>query len=142
MRVAYIDMRNTSHQCPRGLTLFSRSSPPRRVCNVTRIGCVSTTFTVHGVEYSHVHGRIIGYQFDTPSAFYYHTYTIDQTYIYGVSLTLIFFFPPSNYGPSPFVVCRLATRVELIMPPLGIWDQLPVKVVRDHGDYEGDIIPV
>ena len=52
---------------------------------------------------------------------------------------LIFFFSPSNYGPSPFVVCRLATRVELIMPPLGIWDQLPVKVVRDHGDYEGDI---
>ena len=87
MRVAYIDMRDTSHQCPSGLTLFSRSSPPRRVCNVTGYGCVSTTFTVHGVEYSHVRGRIIGYQIDAPAAFYYHTYTIDQTYIFGVSLT-------------------------------------------------------
>ena len=62
MRVAYIDMRNTSHQCPNGLTLSTRSSPPRRVCDITTTGCVSTTFTVHGVEYSHVYGRIIAYQ--------------------------------------------------------------------------------
>ena len=87
MRVAYIDMRNTRHQCPSELTLFSRSSPPRRVCNITGDGCVSTTFTVHGVEYSHVYGRIIGYQFDTPAAFYFYTYSIDQPYIFGVSLT-------------------------------------------------------
>ena len=87
MRVAYIDMRNTSHQCPSGLTLFSRSSPPRRVCRLSSDGCVSNTFTVHGVEYSHVYGRIIGYHLDALPAFYYHTYTIDQPYVYGVSLT-------------------------------------------------------
>ena len=87
MRVAYIDMRNTSHQCPRGLTLFSRSSPPRRVCNITGYGCVSTTFTVHGVEYSHVYGRIIGYQIRHVYAFYSHTLDIDSSYIDGVSLT-------------------------------------------------------
>ena len=33
MRVAYIDMRNSSHQCPSGLSLLSRSSNPRRVCD-------------------------------------------------------------------------------------------------------------
>ena len=92
MRVAYIDMRNTSHQCPSGLTLFSRISPPRRVCNVTRInGCASTTFAVHGVEYSHVYGRIIAYQNRVPVAFYHITETnydeIDEPYVYGVSLT-------------------------------------------------------
>ena len=87
MRVAYIDMRNTSHQCPSGLTLSTRSSPPRRVCHLSSDGCAGTTFTVHGVEYSHVYGRIIGYHLDALPAFYYHTYTIDQPYVYGVSLT-------------------------------------------------------
>ena len=87
MRVAYIDMRNTSHQCPSGLTLFSRSSPPRRVCNVTTTGCVSTPFTVHGVEYSHVYGRIIGYQDKVSCAFFYNTRSIDSAYVFGVSLT-------------------------------------------------------
>ena len=87
MRVAYIDMRNTSHQCPSGLTLFSRSSPPRRVCNVTRNGCVSTTFTVHGGEYSHVYGRIIGYQDKVSCAFHYNTRGIDSAYVFGMSLT-------------------------------------------------------
>ena len=87
MRVAYIDMRNTSHQCPSGLTLSTRSSPPRRVCNVKSIGCVSTTFTVHGVEYSHVYGRIIAYQIPIIYAFRYHTRGIDSSYVAGVSLT-------------------------------------------------------
>ena len=88
MRVAHIDMRNTSHQCPSGLTLFSRSSPPRRVCNVTTTGYVSTTFTVHGVEYSHVYGRIIAYQNGYPIAFDNNNNDeIDEPYVYGVSLT-------------------------------------------------------
>ena len=93
MRVAYIDMRNTSHQCPSGLTLFSRSSPPRRVCNITSNKCVSTTFTVHGIEYSHVYGRIIAYQNRVPIVFHYFNINnnnyddIDEPYVYGVSLT-------------------------------------------------------
>ena len=78
--------RHEEHQ-PSGLTLFSRSSPPRRVCNVTTTGCVSTTFTVHGVEYSHVYGRIIGYQIRHAYAFYFHTRGIDSSYVNGVSLT-------------------------------------------------------
>ena len=87
MRVAYIDMRNTNHQCPDGLTLSTRSSPPRRVCDITNTinECVSTTFTVRGVEY--VYGRIIGYQNGAVPGFYYHSRGIDSSYVYGVSLT-------------------------------------------------------
>ena len=93
MRVAYIDMRNTSQQCPSELTLLSRSSAPRRACDIIiRSGCVSNTFSVHGVEYSHVYGRIIAYQNSVPIAFHFpsflNTYNdIDSQYVYGVSLT-------------------------------------------------------
>ena len=87
MRVAYIDMRNTSHQCPSGLTLFSRSSAPRRVCNSTTTGCFSINFTVHGIEYSHMYGRIKGYQIPTVYGFRYRTRGIDSSYVSGVSLT-------------------------------------------------------
>ena len=87
MRVAYIDMRNTSHQCPSVLTLFSRSSAPRRVCNSTTTGCVSIFFTVHGIEYSHVYGKIKGYQIPVVDAFLYRTRGIDSSYVSGVSLT-------------------------------------------------------
>jgi hypothetical protein len=65
MRVAYIDMRNSSHQCPSGLTTLTRSSNPRRVCDTTGqsfYSCPSTTFSVHGLSYRHVYGRIIAYQ--------------------------------------------------------------------------------
>ena len=41
MRVAHIDMRNSSHQCPSGLSLLTRSTNPRRVCDITHNGCVS-----------------------------------------------------------------------------------------------------
>ena len=93
MRVAYIDMRNTSHQCPTALNLLSRSSPPRRVCDITSNGCFSTTFTVHGVKYSHVYGRIIAYQNQVPIAFHFFNIKnnnydeIDEPYVFGVSLT-------------------------------------------------------
>ena len=87
MRVAYLDMRNSSHQCPSGFSLTTRSSNPRRVCDITRNGCVSTRFTVHGKRYSHVHGRIIAYQNGYASAFYYQSRPVDQSYVFGVSLT-------------------------------------------------------
>ena len=91
MRVAYIDMRNTSHQCPSGLSFSSRSSAPRRVCDMTSSPtCISNSFTVHGVEYSHVYGRIVAYQNRVPIAFYYtssRNYVIDEPYVFGVCLT-------------------------------------------------------
>ena len=91
MRVAHIDMRNSSHQCPSGLSLLTRSSNPRRVCDRTTTSytsCASNHFSVHGLRYRHVYGRIIAYQSEYPIAFHKHQYnSIDQAYVYGVSLT-------------------------------------------------------
>ena len=91
MRVAHIDMRNSSHQCPSGLSLQTRGSNPRRVCDRTTISfdsCASNNFTVHGLRYRHVYGRIIGYQNAYPLAFHYSQYNnIDHAYVFGVSLT-------------------------------------------------------
>ncbi len=43
MRVANIDMRNTSQSCPSGLTLISS---PKRICDITSTGCVNKIFSV------------------------------------------------------------------------------------------------
>ena len=90
MRIAYIDMRNSSHQCPSGLSLTTRSSEPRRVCDyrTSRRGCGSKNFTAHGISYGHVYGRIKAYQDGNIYAFRYTSYhSIDKAYMYGVSLT-------------------------------------------------------
>ena len=87
MRVTNIDMRNNSHTCPSGLSLISS---PKRLCDITSYGpCVSNSFSVQDFQYSHVCGKIIGYQNRLPLAFYYrnHWHDIDSRYVYGVSLT-------------------------------------------------------
>ena len=84
MRVANIDMTNTSQSCPNGLNL---TSSPKRVCDITSSGCVSNDFDIYGTQYSHICGRVIGYQKSVLSAFYYHSRGIDADYVYGVSLT-------------------------------------------------------
>ena len=76
MKVADIDMTNTSQQCPSGMNLISS---PKRLCDITSNGCVSNNFTVHGVEYSHMCGRIIAYQKNRPVGLYYHSSGIDGT---------------------------------------------------------------
>ena len=84
MRVANIDMTNTSQNCPNGLNL---TTSPKRVCDVTSIGCVSNDFDVYGQKYSHICGRVIGYQKSGTLAFFHHSRGIDGNYVYGVSLT-------------------------------------------------------
>ena len=87
MRVANLDMKDTNQQCPSGFRLVTS---PRRSCGRPGpAGCVSTKFPVHGVEYSRVCGKIIGYQDGTPESFYNNsgTVTIDGVYVNGVSLT-------------------------------------------------------
>ena len=44
---------------PSGLNL---TSSPKRVCDITTTGCVSNDFDIRGVQYSHICGRVIGYQ--------------------------------------------------------------------------------
>ena len=90
-RVANLDMTDPSQQCPDGFRLVTRTTAPLRTCGRPGPGCVSTTFPVHGIEYSHVCGRVIGYQFGTPDAFeaYFddRSVTIDDVYLEGVSIT-------------------------------------------------------
>ena len=90
MRVASIDMNDTSSTCPSGLKTLTS---PQRVCaNNTASGCSSTVFSVQGVEYSQVCGKIIGYQFGSTDGFYRFTLSqvlndIEREYVDGVSVT-------------------------------------------------------
>ena len=92
MRVANLDMTDPNQNCPAGLRLVTRTSSPLRTCGRPGpAGCISTTFQTYGVEYSHVCGRVIGYQNSTPSAFNVFSgrtgTPIDSIYVDGVSLT-------------------------------------------------------
>ena len=90
MQVANIDMTDSSHTCPQGLRTLTT---PLRMCgrNITSPGCSSATFDSHGISYTRVCGKIIGYQDKSPNAFSPYirnqSLTIDDTYIDGVSLT-------------------------------------------------------
>ena len=90
-RVTFINMTNTSQQCPSGLALTTYS---KRTCGRTSSSgdrCDSTSFSVGGMAYSRVCGRIIGYQFGNTAAFYRYDQglatTIESQYVDGVSLT-------------------------------------------------------
>ena len=85
-RVAFINMTDTSYNCPTGFNLTSLS---KRTCGrlPTSRGCSSTTFSVGGLSYSRVCGRIRGYQFGATDAFLYYTQGIDSYYVEGVNLT-------------------------------------------------------
>ena len=85
--VAFINMTDTSYNCPTGLNLTSYS---KRTCgrsHTTNGGCSSTIFSVGGLPYSRVCGRIRGYQFGATGAFFQYTQRIDGYYVDGVSLT-------------------------------------------------------
>ena len=66
MRVAHLDMTNPQHHCPPG---FRTIATPKTSCGRSGSGWVSTTVPVHGVLYSKVCGKIIGYQYYSPDAF-------------------------------------------------------------------------
>ena len=89
MPVTKLNMTNSNHTCPAGLKLLTT---PKRLCamNIDR-GCSSATFNLHGIRYTHVCGKIIGYQQKSPDAFvrYYwnRSLTIDDQYVDGISLT-------------------------------------------------------
>ena len=90
MQVAKINMTNSSHTCPAGLKLLTQ---PKRLCamNIAGGGCSSASFSVQGVQYTRVCGKIIGYQHGSPDALwpYYNNrrLTIDDQYVDGISLT-------------------------------------------------------
>ncbi len=94
--MAYIDMTNSSHQCPGDMEEVTLSG--KRVCgrNVNaRESCVSATIPTNSLQYSQVCGRIIGYQYRVMYAFNFYTkptlfpeaQSIDSYYVDGVSVT-------------------------------------------------------
>ena len=97
MRVAHIDMRISSVNCPAPLTQYQLDSG-ERVCGSTNSAsqsCDSVIFPTHHISYQHVCGRAAGFSYHDPCAFYYYKNrgqnTTDHAYVSGLSIT---------YGPQ------------------------------------------
>ena len=93
MRVAHIDMRNTSVNCPAPLTQY-RLDSGKRMCGSTKPAtrtCDSVVFPTHHFGYQHVCGRAVGFSYYRPCAFYYYKNggqtTINHAYVAGLSIT-------------------------------------------------------
>ena len=89
MRVANLDLTDSSQSCPTG---FKLATSPKRGCfRTTAPGCTSITFGSHSITYSKVCGRVIGYYHRSLDAFwpYYNNrhITLDGAYVDGVSIT-------------------------------------------------------
>ena len=88
MRVAELDMTNSSHQCPSGLMQRTDSNISTCVSTFILHSCSSDiTFSTFNIRYNKVCGRIIGYQIGTTNAFASQRINIDSFYVDGVSLT-------------------------------------------------------
>ena len=64
----------------------------KRLCGMAsaQAGCSSTTFAIHGIEYSCVCGKITAYQYGSPDSFknlHRSETTINDNYVDGISLT-------------------------------------------------------
>ena len=89
MRVAYLDMTDTSQQCPEGFRLITE---PKRTCElIVTNGCTSILYHSHDIQYSKVCGRVRAYQYHQTVAFYWYYHgqgtTIDSNYVSGMSIT-------------------------------------------------------
>ena len=88
MRVADIDMTRPNENCPAGFRKVTDSG--KTMCGGQSSRCISTTFSSHGLQYSRVCGKIIGYQYHTTDAFKSYTIergSIDSDFVDGVVLT-------------------------------------------------------
>ena len=88
MRVAYFNMEDESTNCPSPLQ--ETNPAEKRLCIKTAlVGCTSVVYSTHGVPYTHICGRVKGYQYNSPDAFGNATgpKNIDSYYTDGVSIT-------------------------------------------------------
>ena len=65
-RVAYVNMASETSSCPGEL---KPKEKPKRYCGGYADTCVNATFSTHGITYSQVCGRMIGYQIGNPDGF-------------------------------------------------------------------------
>ena len=89
MRVANINMTRPNENCPAGFRKVTDSG--KTMCGRQNRSCISTTFSLHGLQYSRVCGKIIGYQYYSTDAFStinsQTTSSIDDTFVDGIVLT-------------------------------------------------------
>ena len=82
MRVANINMTRPNENCPAGFRKVTDSG--KTMCGGQSSSCISTTFSSHGLQYSRVCGKIIGYQYFTTDAF---SMQIPSIVVDGIVLT-------------------------------------------------------
>ena len=86
-RLAYLDM-SDSPDCPTGFRLYQSNGV--RACGraTSNVGsCQSVQFPSNGVSYSQVCGRVVGYQFVSPSGVDAGITDINTYYLDGISIT-------------------------------------------------------
>ena len=111
-RIALLNMSDPTHNCPKQ---WREITSPKRTCGransdkdtggydmnqeeeANGAGCSSAIFSTYGQQYSHVCGRILGYQYCNTLAFwsYFHNedeMTIDDAFVDGVTI---------SHGSSP-----------------------------------------
>ena len=85
-RLAYLDMSDSTVNCPTGFRLYQSGGV--RACGrpVSSSGsCSSVQYPSNGISYSHICGRVVGYQYGSPDALT--TSNINSYYMDGVSIT-------------------------------------------------------
>jgi hypothetical protein len=86
MRVAQFDMTDPDDTCPSPLNTITS---PKRMCvrPTTSGGCYSVFYSTHGIPYSRVCGRALGYAYRSPDAFDTSENGINGLYVDGLSIT-------------------------------------------------------
>ena len=87
-RLAYLDMTDSTVNCPSGLRLYQSGGV--RACGrpSTSYGsCASVQFPSNGIKYSQICGRVTGYKYNSPDAVTSGYSNINSTYVDGVSIT-------------------------------------------------------
>ena len=88
MRVANINMTRSNENCPAGFRKVTASG--KTMCGGQSSRCISTTFSSHGLLYSRVCGKIIGYQFGRTNGlqnYNSHSGSIDTAFVDGIVLS-------------------------------------------------------
>ena len=86
-RIAYLDMSDSSQNCPSGLQELITGGI--RVCRRegNSNGCRSNIFQTNGISYSQICGKVAGYQKESTDAFNTNINDINGVYLDGVSIT-------------------------------------------------------
>ena len=88
-------------------------------------GCSSMMFQVHGIKYTHVCGKVIGYQDKSTDAFSTRERHIDGTYIaMMVSALLMGIIQESIFGPSLLPTLKVAHQT--------VEENVPAQIIKSH----------